>query len=81
MRSCRNHQLPYLLGIAFHKGDDAVVVFGVGVAYATALHHFQCPQIDLHCLDAPLIYPCGKYQGAFFVIVGVGINAMVLMQS
>ena len=59
IQSCRLHPLPYLFGIAFYKGDDAVMVFGVGVAYATALYHFQRPQIHFHRFDALSVNPCG----------------------
>ena len=38
---CRFHPLAVKVGVLVHKGDDAVVVFGVLVAYATTLHHLK----------------------------------------
>ena len=46
---CR-HSLPYAVCIAIHKAHDAVVVLGVLVAHATALHYPQLSEVKLHRL-------------------------------
>ena len=38
---CCVHPLTDKAHVTVHKGDDAVVVLGVLVAYATALHHLK----------------------------------------
>ena len=39
---CFPHSLADKVHVAVHKVDNAVVVFGVGVAYATTLHYLEC---------------------------------------
>ena len=39
---CHFHPLTDKVGVAVHKVYDAVVVFCICIAYATALHHFEC---------------------------------------
>ena len=36
------HSLAYQFGIALHKVYDAVVVFGIGIAYTSALYDLEC---------------------------------------
>ena len=38
---CCVHTLTDKSGIVLHKSDDAVVVLGIGIAYPSALYHFQ----------------------------------------
>ena len=38
---CCVHTLTDKFGIVLHKSDDAVVVLGIGIAYPSALYHFQ----------------------------------------
>ena len=38
------HPLADKFGIALYKTDDAVVVFGIGIAYTSALYHLECCQ-------------------------------------
>ena len=38
---CCVHPLTDKSGIVLHKPDDAVVVLGIGIAYPSALYHFQ----------------------------------------
>lgn len=38
---CCVHPLTDKSGIVLHKSDDAVVVLGIGIAYPSALYHFQ----------------------------------------
>ena len=37
-----SHPLADKVHIAVHKVDNAVVVLGIGVAYTTTLHYFEC---------------------------------------
>ena len=38
---CCVHPLTDKFGIVLHKPDDAVMVLGIGIAYPSALYHFQ----------------------------------------
>ena len=38
------HPLADKFGIALYKADDAVMVFGIGIAYTSALYHLECCQ-------------------------------------
>lgn len=38
------HPFADKFGIALYKADDAVVVFGIGIAYTSALYHLECCQ-------------------------------------
>ena len=45
---CCVHPLTDKFGIVLHKPDDAVVVLGIGIAYPSALYHFQRFQTDFY---------------------------------
>ena len=45
---CCVHTLTDKSGIVLHKSDDAVVVLGIGIAYPSALYHFQRFQTDFY---------------------------------
>ena len=38
------HPLADKFGIALYKADDAVMVFGIGITYTSALYHLECCQ-------------------------------------
>jgi hypothetical protein len=37
----RSHSLPYFPNVLFYKFDNSVMIFGVFVAYASALHNLH----------------------------------------
>jgi len=53
---CRFHPFTDKIGVLVHKGDDALVVFGVGVAYSTTLHHFKGFQANFNRFYALAFY-------------------------
>ena len=52
------------VGVLVHKVYDALVVFGVLVVLAVALHHLECPQIHLYGFNYLTANPCREYEGA-----------------
>ncbi len=47
---CRFHPLTDKVGVLVHKVYDALVIFGVLVVLAVALHHFEGSQVHLYGL-------------------------------
>ena len=45
---CRFHPLTDKVGVLVHKVYDALVIFGVLVVLAVALHHFEGSQVHLY---------------------------------
>lgn len=63
------HSLPYQLGVGVHKVYDAVVILGVFVVLAVALHHFKGVQVNLNGFYDSAVNPCRQHQRVFFKIV------------
>ena len=53
---CHFHPLTDKVGVAVHKVYDALVVFGVLVVLAVALHHFESSQVHLNGFYAFAFY-------------------------
>ena len=75
---CRFHPLTDKVGVLVHKVYDALVVFGVLVVLAVALHHLECPQIHLYGFNYLTANPCREYEGVGFLVVFTAEHADVL---
>ena len=75
---CRFHPLTDEVGVLVHKVYDALVVFGVLVVLAVALHHLECPQIHLYGFNYLTANPCREYEGVGFLVVFTAEHADVL---
>lgn len=75
------HALSDKVHVAVDKTDDTVVVFRVGIAYATALDYFQCLQVHLYSLNVPSANRSRKDKGVFFEVVSIRPYTVVLMFS
>jgi len=75
---CHFHPLTDKVGVLIHKVYDALVVFGVLVVLAVALHHLECPQIHLYGFNYLTANPCREYEGVGFLVVFTAEHADVL---
>ena len=50
---------------------DALVVFGVLVVLAVALHHLECPQIHLYGFNYLTANPCREYEGVGLSLIHI----------
>ena len=75
---CRFHPLTDKVGVLVHKVYDALVIFGVLVVLAVALHHLECPQIHLYGFNYLTANPCREYEGVGFLVVFTAEHADVL---
>lgn len=71
------YPLPNKIHIAVYKVDNAVVVFCVLVAHATALHHAKFLQVHLDRFNAFVPDGSRQYQRVLLAVVGVGIYTVV----
>ena len=55
---CRFHPLTDKVGVLVHKVYDALVIFGVLVVLAVALHHFEGSQVHLYGFNNLIANPC-----------------------
>ena len=75
---CRFHPLTDEVGVLVHKVNDTLVVFGVLVALAVALHDFEGSQVHLNGLNYLTTNPCREYEGIGFLVVFTTEHANVL---
>ena len=64
---CRFHPLTDKIGVLVHKVYNALVVFGVLVVFAVALHHFEGSQVHLYGFNYLTANPCREYEGVGFL--------------
>ena len=66
------------MGVLVHKVYDALVVFGVLVILAVALHNFERSQVHLNGFNYLTANPCREYEGIGFLVVFTAEHADVL---